>query len=99
MIFSLRNLLFSKSKFVKISPLLSFIHELANKYHVDSSQIAIMWAASKGTVPIVGVTKPSHVEQLATSSQISLDQGDIIKLENLAGSANLTMKGTWEPKN
>lgn len=94
-----RNFRFGRSKFHKIAPLLDFIKKLAEKYGVDPSQIAIIWAASKGTVPIVGVTKPSHVEQLAVSAEIKLDTVDIIKLEELAASTKLMIKGSWESNN
>lgn len=96
--FSSRNFQFGKSKFRKISPLLKFICNLSVKYNIDASQIAVIWAAAKGTIPIVGVTKPLHVKQLAASSEIVLEGSDIARLEQLAGSADLLIKGVWEPE-
>lgn len=97
--FSLRNLQFGKSKFHKIQPLLECIDDLSAKYNVDKSQIAIMWAVGKGTVPIIGVTKPSHVKALAESSELSLSDEDMHRLESEAAKAKLLIKGIWEPKN
>ena len=63
--FSYRGLVFRKKKFRKISKLLDFQRELAVQYDVDASQIPIAWAIAKGVVPIVGLTKKRHANELS----------------------------------
>lgn len=96
--FSLRGLQFGKGKFRKIQPLLDYEKTLGNKYGVDTSQIPIAWAMARHTVPIVGLTKPKHAEQLKSVLEIHLTEEELHKLELLAEESGVMIKGTWEPK-
>ncbi|TPI66949.1 aldo/keto reductase [Mesorhizobium sp. B3-1-3] len=58
--------------------------------------VATAWAIAKGTTPIVGVTKPHHVDGLARASSITLTSDDIAELEALADAANVNTRGFWE---
>ncbi|TPI36004.1 aldo/keto reductase [Mesorhizobium sp. B3-1-9] len=58
--------------------------------------VATAWAMAKGTTPIVGVTKPHHVDGLARASSITLTSDDIAELEALADAANVNTRGFWE---
>lgn len=95
--FSRRRFAFGKKSFQKIEPLLQYTKILAEKYNTNSSQIPIAWAAAKGTVPIIGVTKPEQVKQLATTAQLILSNNEIQKLEQLAGQTGIMLKASWEP--
>ena len=44
-----------------------FMKQYAAKWRVFSA-IAIAWAIAKGTTPIIGVTKPTHVEDAAKAA-------------------------------
>jgi len=96
--FSSRNFAFPKSKFRKIETLLSVMKDIADKYEIDSSQIPILWAISKGTVPIVGITKPSHAEKLVSSMEISLTEEELDLIEKEAAKTGIRQQGTWEPQ-
>lgn len=96
--FSLRGLQFGKKKFRKIQPLLDYEKELGKKYQVDTSQIPIAWAIARHTVPIVGLTKPQHAEQLKTVLNVNLTEEELGRLEQLAEESGVVIKGTWEPK-
>lgn len=96
--FSSRNFAFPKSKFRKIETLLSVMKDIADKYEIDPSQIPVLWAISKGTVPIVGITKPSHAEKLAASMEISLTQEELDLIEKEAAKTAIRQQGTWEPQ-
>lgn len=93
---SMRGLSFGKRKFGKIQNLIDYIKELAEKYHVDSSQIPIAWTIAKGVIPIIGLTKPSHAKALKDGVNIKLADEEILKLEELALSSGVKCKGTWE---
>lgn len=93
---SMRGLSFGKGKFKKIKQLLSYIKEIALKYNIDSSQIPIAWAISKGVFPIIGVTKPEHIKSLKQGINILLTNEEIEKLEKLALASGVKCKGIWE---
>ena len=95
---SMRNFAFPKSKFVKIESLLNKMKEIAAKYDIDPSQIPILWAAGKGAVPIVGITKPSHAAKLAAAMSIELTPEEMTLLENEAAATGIRQQGIWEPQ-
>ena len=94
--FSMRGLMFGKSKFKKADALINYIRELGKKYDIDPSQIAIAWGVSKGIVPIVGINKPRHVGPLAKGLTLELTAGEISRLEELALASGIRQKGMWE---
>ncbi|WP_244106349.1 hypothetical protein [Paraburkholderia phenazinium] len=50
----------------------------------------------QGTTPIIGVTKPHHVDGLVRASSITLTADEISELETLADAANVNTRGWWE---
>lgn len=85
------------------NPILPHLEELmdamrfmAEKHNVGVPQIAIAWAIAKGTRPIIGVTKPSHVEDAAKAAKIILNAEEMEILEILAKEANVNTRGSWE---
>ncbi len=58
--------------------------------------VAMAWAIAKGTRPIVGVTKPHHVDGLVRATGITLTGGDIAELEALADATEVNTRGWWE---
>ena len=78
---SMRGLSFPKSKFKKIEGLLNVMRGIAEKYNIDPSQVPILWTISKGAVPIVGITKPSHAKKLAEASGITLTPEELAQIE------------------
>lgn len=71
---------------------------IADKYEIDSSQIPILWAISKGAVPIVGITKPSHATKLVTAMEVSLTEQEIDLIEKEALATGIRQQGNWEPQ-
>lgn len=94
--FSMRNFAFPKDKFKKIEGLLSVMKEIAAKYSIDPSQIPILWVISKGAVPIVGITKPSHASTLAKAMKVTLSKQDISRIETEAANTGIRQQGIWE---
>jgi aryl-alcohol dehydrogenase-like predicted oxidoreductase len=58
--------------------------------------VATAWAIAKGTTPIVGVTKPHHVDGLVRAGSITLTTDEIAEMEALADAANVNTRGWWE---
>ena len=95
---SMRNFAFPKSKFQKIESLLSVMKEIAEKHNIDPSQIPILWVISKGAVPIVGITKPSHAEKLAAAMNVDLSKEELAQIEKEAANTGIRQQGVWEPQ-
>lgn len=70
--------------------------EIGKTKNASTAQIAIAWAIAKGTLPIIGATKPHHVEDAAAASKIHLSTEEIERLETLAKEAGVDTRGSWE---
>ncbi len=55
---------------------------IADKYGVGIAQVPVAWAIAKGTLPIVGVTKVSHVEDAVKAANITLTADEVKELES-----------------
>lgn len=80
----------------KLEILNAAMQKLADKYHVAIAQIPVAWAIAKGTLPIIGVTKVSHVEDAAKAAGISLNADETAELEHIADSLELNVIRFWE---
>ena len=54
------------------------------------------WAIAKGTLPIIGVTKVKQVEEAAVSTQITLTDEEIDRLEKLGDETGVNTLRDWE---
>ncbi len=60
------------------------VHELAEKYGVTMTQIALAWHLAKGvTSPIVGATKIKYFDDAAGAMDVKLTEADVAFLEEL----------------
>lgn len=57
------------------------VKELAEKYNIEKSNIALAWLLSKGAVPIIGATKSSHLEVAKKTLEVKLTEEEIKYLE------------------
>ena len=72
------------------------LKKIADSHHASVAQIAIAWAIAKGTLPIIGVTKVSHVEDAAKAATISLPADEISMLDKLGDHSGLNVIRGWE---
>lgn len=56
----------------------------------------LTWAISKGTIPIVGVTKEYQAFSLTKLNDIILKPNEIDMLEKSAKSTEVEVKASWE---
>lgn len=96
--FSMRNMAFPKSKFIKIEGLINCMREIAGNHNIDPSQIPILWTLSKGAIPIVGITKPSQAQKLAEATNVILSKEELDLIEKEANATGLRQQGRWEPQ-
>ena len=80
----------------KLDALIAEMKKIGEAHNASVSQIAIAYAVNKGTYPIIGVTKPRHVEEAATAAKIKLSKEEIDSLEALAAATGVDTKGSWE---
>lgn len=80
----------------KLEVLNAELKKLAEKYNVGPAQIPVAWAISKGTLPIIGVTKVSHVEDAVKAVNVALSAEETASLEKLADRLELNVIRFWE---
>ena len=61
-----------------------------------AADVATAWAIAKGTTPIIGVTKPHHIDGLVRAGSITLTIEEIAELEALADAADVSTRAWWE---
>lgn len=75
----------AKSKYEKTESedelIIERVEELALKHDVSMSEVALGWLLTKVTSPIVGATKPHHVETAVNSVDLKLTAEEIAYLE------------------
>ena len=69
---------------------------IGEKQGAAAPDVATAWAIAKGTTPIIGVTKPHHVDGLIRAGSITLTDADIAELEALADATDVSTRGWWE---
>ncbi|WP_371069450.1 aldo/keto reductase [Sediminibacillus sp. JSM 1682029] len=91
-----RGKAFSPDVLKKLTPLLEKMKNTAEKHQVDTAQIAMAWAIAKGTVPIIGVTKSSHVDGAIAAANVELSDQEVKSLETAAKETGVEVKAEWE---
>lgn len=75
----------AKSKYEKTESedeiIIERVEELALKHDVSMSEISLAWLLTKVTSPIVGATKPHHIETAVNSVDLKLTAEEIAYLE------------------
>lgn len=69
---------------------------LGGKYLATIPEIATAWAIAKGTIPIIGVTKPNQVDDAERAASVELSAEDVELMDRVAISTGVTVKGEWE---
>ncbi|MGG1400371.1 aldo/keto reductase [Bacillus salipaludis] len=80
----------------KLEGLIQVMREIGSKYNASTAQIATAWSIAKGTVPIIGVTKKSHIEDAIKATKVSLTEQEIRDLETSAEETGVEIRGAWE---
>lgn len=94
--FSRRAFAFPKSKLSKLEELHIKLKEIGHGYNLDIAQTAIVWGISKGTIPIIGITKPIQADALKNLSNVTLSEKNIYELEKIALQTGIEVAGSWE---
>ncbi len=82
----------------KLDVMNAALSEVAEARGVGAAQVPVAWAIAKGTLPLIGVTKVSHVEDAVAAAGIELTAEEIAHLEQVADSLELDVIRFWEKK-
>ena len=78
------NSLFKPAGLEKSRPLVTFVKELAVKYNVSPSQVALNWLIhynGNTVVAIPGATRESHVKENTGALSFRLSDEDMLRLD------------------
>ena len=82
----------------RLETLNAALAKVAEAHGVGLAQVPVSWAIAKGTRPIVGVTKESHVTDAANASSVALSADEVRELENVADALGINAVRAWEKK-
>ncbi len=63
--------------------ILERVEALAKKRNVTMTEISLAWLLTKVTAPVVGATKPHHIDGAAGAVELTLTDGEVAYLEEL----------------
>ncbi|KUP25923.1 aldo/keto reductase [Paenibacillus sp. DMB5] len=87
---------FNEDVLAKLEGLVHVMKEIGHTHDATTAQIATAWAIAKGTVPIIGVTKTSHIDDAVSAAGITLTVQEIQDLEAAAKETGIVISGDWE---
>lgn len=82
----------------QLEELTAAMKKIGDEHGISVAQVGTAWAVSKGTLPIIGVTKVRHVEDAAKAAAVTLSAEEIRRLENIADKADVSVVREWEKK-
>jgi aryl-alcohol dehydrogenase-like predicted oxidoreductase len=80
----------------QLEALTGVMKDIGRGKNASIAQVAIAWAIAKSTLPIIGVTKVSQVEDAVSAAKLTLTAEEVKKIEGLAAKAGVDTKGSWE---
>ncbi|PJJ08323.1 aryl-alcohol dehydrogenase-like predicted oxidoreductase [Flavobacterium sp. 1] len=80
----------------QLEELTNAMKEIGSSRNASTAQIAIAWAIAKNTLPIIGVTKTSQIDDIQNAMKINLSESEIKLIEELADKTGIDTKGAWE---
>lgn len=80
----------------ELETLIAEMRRIGEHHGASPAQIAVAWARSKGTLPIIGVTKVGQAEEAAKTAEMVLAAEEISSLEELADQTGVSTLRGWE---
>lgn len=80
----------------KLERLVEELKRIGKDHDASPAQVATAWAVAKGTLPIIGVTKVSQVEEAAGAARIKLNAEEVSRLEKLGDETGVRTLREWE---
>lgn len=79
-----------------LKELTSKLGQIGEPAGANPAEVATAWALAKGATPIIGVTRPGHVQGIARAKSIRLSSDDVDQLEAIASVIDVSTRGWWE---
>lgn len=95
---SRRGFAFPKRKLKRLEPLLSQLKSIGQTHNISTAQTAMAWSIAKGTVPIIGITKPYQSKSLVKLDTVLLSETETAIIDNAADLTGIEVSGIWEKK-
>lgn len=80
----------------RMDGLLAELRAMAGAHSATVPQVVIAWAIAKQTLPIIGVTKPHHVEDAVRAAALSLSDDEVARLDEVSRRMDVDTRGSWE---
>ncbi len=80
----------------QIEKLVAVMRTVGDRHGISPAQVALAWAITKGTTPIIGVTKVAQVQEAAQAAKITLTDAEVRTLETAAEGTGVDTRGSWE---
>lgn len=80
----------------QLKELTSKLAQIGQPAGANPAEVATAWALSKGTTPIIGVTRPPHVQGIVRAQTMKLSSDDVAQLEAIARGIDVNTRGRWE---
>lgn len=80
----------------QIEKLVNTMRNVGSKHGASPAQVALAWAISKGTTPIIGVTQTSQVQDAVKAMRMTLSEDEIGQMEKAAEETGVDTRGSWE---
>ena len=65
------------------SAIIARVAELAEKHGVSMTEVSLAWLLTKVASPVVGATKPHHIDGAVKAAELTLTEEEIVYLEEL----------------
>ena len=65
------------------APIIARVAELADRRGLSMTEVSLAWLLTRVTAPVVGATKPRHIEEAAKATELSLTSDECSYLEEL----------------
>lgn len=79
-----------------LTALIGHLRAIGEQQNASVAEVAMAWAMAKGTVPIIGVTKPDYVASIKRAMTVTMTRNEMADLEKLARATGLDTHGGWE---
>lgn len=76
--------------------MLAELSAISQDHQATVPQVAMAWAITKGTIPIIGVTKAEQVNDAAQAAALELSPTEMSRLEDVAAASGAQTRGGWE---
>lgn len=84
------------SQLAEIENLTQLMAQIGQIHNASVAEIATAWAISKGTLPIIGLTKAKYIASEQKATEVDLTAKEVKTLEECAKTTKVDTQAVWE---